>query len=81
MYYVPPTLKIKTPQCFVGRLFVLQKILQTNRMLMVLASCTVRPCGLLGGSQRFGERAASVFSVYPTSTLKIEAVRFYDIST
>jgi hypothetical protein len=63
MYYVPPTLKIKTSQCFVGRLSVLQKILQTNKMLMVSASCTVTPCGLLGDIRRFGERAAFVFSV------------------
>jgi len=48
---------------------------------MALASCTVTPCRLLGGIQRFGERAVSIFSVYPTFTLKMEAARFYDIST
>jgi len=52
--------------CCRHRMFVLRKILQTNRMSMVLASCTVTPCGLLGGIQRFGQRAASIFSVCPT---------------
>ena len=48
---------------------------------MVLASCTVSTRRLLGGIQRFGDRAVSIFSVYTTSNLQMEAARFYDITT
>jgi hypothetical protein len=53
MYYVPPTLKIKTSRSFVG----------TDCLCVKKFSCTLTPCGLLGGIQR-SESVLRSSSVY-----------------
>ena len=84
IYNVQSTLKINKSHCSVGKdcLFAFfQKILQTDWRLVVLASWTMTSCGFLGGLQRFGQRAASIFSACPALTLITGTALFYDINT